>query len=152
MKMTVSEKLLYYRKKAGLSQLELAERLNLSRQAISRWESGAALPSTDNLKCLSGLYGVSVDFLLDDSAEPGEEETARPEPLETKEDGHVLSIPRKWVISLVAAVLLIGIGIGIAIAVFGWNGNSDRVSGDLDALDESTIAPTTEDVFSLEWE
>ena len=150
--MTLPKKLHYYRKNAGLSQLELAERLDVSRQAVSRWESGAAVPSTENLKFLSGLYGVSVDFLLDDKDEPGEAEVAHPESPEAKKDRHVLSIPRKWGIFLVAAVLLIGVLVGIAIAVLGWNGNSDPVSGDLDALDESTIAPTTEDVFSLEWE
>lgn len=49
--------------------MELAEKLNVSRQAISRWEVGAAVPTTDNLKVLSELYGVSVDYLLNDAAE-----------------------------------------------------------------------------------
>ena len=48
--------------------MELAEKLNVSRQAISRWEVGAALPGTDNLKVLGYLYGVSVDYLLNDDA------------------------------------------------------------------------------------
>ncbi len=62
--MSLQEKLLELRKKNGLTQSDLAERLNVSRQAISRWEVGAAVPSTDNLKILSELYGVSADYLL----------------------------------------------------------------------------------------
>ena len=49
--------------------MELAEKLNVSRQAISRWEVGLAVPTTDNLKVLSELYGVSIDYLLNDAAE-----------------------------------------------------------------------------------
>ena len=52
------------RKQAGLSQEELAKRLGLTRQAISRWESGAALPTVDNLVELARVLGVSVDELL----------------------------------------------------------------------------------------
>ena len=58
--MTLGEKLVHLRKGLGLSQLEAAEKLNVSRQAISRWEVGAAVPSVDNLKYLSELYGVPV--------------------------------------------------------------------------------------------
>lgn len=64
--MSMAEKLVSLRKQKGLTQMDLAEQLNVSRQAISRWEVGAAVPSTDNLKVLGDLYGVSVDYLLDD--------------------------------------------------------------------------------------
>lgn len=62
-------KLVSLRKQKGITRMELAEKLNVSRQAISRWEVGAAVPTTDNLKVLSELYGVSVDYLLNDAAE-----------------------------------------------------------------------------------
>ena len=62
--MTFEEKLVALRKEKGLSQLQLAEQLNVSRQAVSRWESGAAMPTVDNLVYLSRLYGVSLDALL----------------------------------------------------------------------------------------
>lgn len=62
--MSLANKLVSLRKQKGLTQMDLAERLNVSRQAISRWEVGAAVPSTDNLKILSDLYGVSVDDIL----------------------------------------------------------------------------------------
>lgn len=67
--MNLPEKLTYLRKQKGLTQSDLAETLNVSRQAISRWEVGTAAPSTDNLKMLSNLYGVSVDYLLNDNAD-----------------------------------------------------------------------------------
>lgn len=52
------------RKRAGLSQQDLADKLHVSRQAISLWESGNGMPSIDNLIYLSDFYGVSVDYLL----------------------------------------------------------------------------------------
>ena len=67
--MSLPEKLLFLRKQNGLTQMDLAEKLNVSRQAISRWEVGTAAPSTDNLKELSNLYDVSVDYLLGDHSE-----------------------------------------------------------------------------------
>lgn len=64
--MSLAEKLVTLRKQKRMTQMDLAEQLNVSRQAVSRWEVGVAIPSTDNLKVLSDLYGVSVDYLLDD--------------------------------------------------------------------------------------
>lgn len=64
--MELHEKLIRLRKQKGLSQLELAEVLDVSRQAISKWEVGAAVPSTENLRGLSNLYGVSLDYLVGD--------------------------------------------------------------------------------------
>ena len=68
--MKIDEKLVYLRKQKGLSQMDLAENLHVSRQAVSRWEGGLAVPSTDNLKFLSELYNVSVDVLLNDNMNP----------------------------------------------------------------------------------
>lgn len=65
--MSLAEKLVTLRKEKGLTQMELAGELHVSRQAISRWEVGDAMPGMDNLKLLSELYEVSVDFLLDDN-------------------------------------------------------------------------------------
>lgn len=68
-KMTLPEKLVALRKEKKLTQLDVAEELDVSRQAVSRWESGAVVPGTDKLKALSDLYGVSIDFLLNDAAD-----------------------------------------------------------------------------------
>lgn len=58
------EKLQKLRKENGMSQEELAEQLNVSRQAVSRWESGQGFPETEKLLQISNLYGVSLDYLL----------------------------------------------------------------------------------------
>lgn len=51
--------------------MKLAEMMNVSRQAVSRWESGEAVPSTDNLMFLGQLYGVPLEYLLcEDAPEP----------------------------------------------------------------------------------
>ena len=62
--MELNEKLLSLRKKNKLTQAQVSEALTVSRQAISNWETGAVLPSTDNLIALSRLYQVPLDHLL----------------------------------------------------------------------------------------
>ena len=62
--MTLCEKLTQARKAAGLTQADIAARLSVSRQAVSRWESGQSKPSTEKLLALGALYGVSIDQLL----------------------------------------------------------------------------------------
>jgi transcriptional regulator with XRE-family HTH domain len=62
--MTLCEKLTQARKAAGLTQADVAAKLNVSRQAVSRWESGQSKPSTERLLALGVLYGVSIDRLL----------------------------------------------------------------------------------------
>lgn len=64
--MTLADKLKEARKNAGLTQAELAERLCVSRQAITKWESGKGIPDVDNLRMISKALDVSIDFLLDD--------------------------------------------------------------------------------------
>lgn len=64
--MNLQDKLVQLRKRNGMSQLELAEALDVSRQAISKWELGTAIPTLDNLVSISKLYGVSVDYLVND--------------------------------------------------------------------------------------
>ena len=66
--MTLSEKLQSLRKDAGLSQEALAEQLGVTRQAVSKWETGEGKPDIDNLLPLAKLLGTTVDYLLDDSA------------------------------------------------------------------------------------
>lgn len=64
--MTFSEKLIRLRKREGLSQEALAEILGVSRQAVSRWEQGTALPDGGKLLPCARHFGVSVDWLLDE--------------------------------------------------------------------------------------
>ena len=64
MNIEIANRLVNLRKKNGLSQEQLAAKLGLSRQAVSKWERAEASPDTDNLICLAKLYGVSLDDLL----------------------------------------------------------------------------------------
>lgn len=60
----LSERLRQLRKSAGLSQEQLAETLDISRQAVSKWESGASSPEAHNIIRLARLYGISTDSIL----------------------------------------------------------------------------------------
>lgn len=64
MNIEIANRLLEYRKKSGLSQEELAEKLDISRQSVSKWERAEASPDTDNLIELAKIYGVTMDDLL----------------------------------------------------------------------------------------
>ena len=63
----LSEKIINLRKSRGWSQEELAERLNVSRQSVSKWESGISNPDLDKIVAMSTLFGVSTDYLLKDA-------------------------------------------------------------------------------------
>ena len=110
--MNLDEKLICLRKRQKLSQAEAAERLNVSRQAISRWETGIAEPSADNLRCLSKLYRVPVDHLLHDDMDlPGDEvHTAQASAVPLKPRGMtMIKVSALISLLLLAAVLALGI-------------------------------------------
>ncbi|MBQ9983931.1 MAG: helix-turn-helix transcriptional regulator [Lachnospiraceae bacterium] len=65
--MTFSEKLYDLRTQCGYSQEVLAEKLGVSRQAISKWELGITLPETDKMVVISDFFDVSIDYLLKDN-------------------------------------------------------------------------------------
>ena len=123
--MSLAEKLVILRKQKGLTQMDLAEQLNVSRQAISRWEVGAAVPSTDNLKVLGELYGVPVDYLLNDDTTQATQNTRVAE--EKPEDKGTAQERVKYkpfliciAVIVIATVLLIG-------ALVSQNQNQDQV-------------------------
>ena len=72
--MALSEKLYELRKKSGLSQEQLAEQLDVSRQAISKWESGKAVPESNTLISISKFFNVTLDYLMKEDA-PAASET-----------------------------------------------------------------------------
>lgn len=82
--MTFAEKLLKLRRREGMSQEELAGRLEVSRQAVSRWETGSAMPEAAKLFQISRIFGVTADYLLDDAAESWRENCAPATPLRKK--------------------------------------------------------------------
>ncbi len=84
--MKLSEKIYQCRKRAGLSQEALAERLGVSRQSVSKWETGDSEPEIGKLRALASVFGVTVDWLLSEEEFPREEpegpagDTAKPAP------------------------------------------------------------------------
>ncbi len=67
--MILADKIMNLRKQQGMSQEELAHQLGISRQSVSKWESGASIPDLDKILKLSDLFGVSTDYLLKDEIE-----------------------------------------------------------------------------------
>ena len=67
--MTLDKKLARLRKREGLSQAEVSEALDVSRQAVTKWETGTSRPSIENLQSLSRLYNVPLEYLLDESGD-----------------------------------------------------------------------------------
>ena len=61
---TLGQRIREHRRRAGLSQEALARRMDVSRQAVTKWESGQSAPSTENLFRLAELFGTTVDLLL----------------------------------------------------------------------------------------
>ena len=102
--MELKEKLVALRKEKGLTQIAVAEKLNVSRQAISRWESGMALPSTDNLKCLGALYGVPVDYLINEGTERFNSESNNKKETEDQRDHKKLS---RGIVAAISVVLIV---------------------------------------------
>lgn len=64
MSMEFNEKLQYLRKQCSMTQEQLAEKLYVSRTAVSKWESGKGYPNIESLKCISKIFGISIDELL----------------------------------------------------------------------------------------
>ena len=118
--MKLCEKLYELRRAAGLSQEELAERLNVSRQAVSKWENGAAQPELSKLVELSRLYGVSVDELLSlEEAEKGDAKAASSVDASTPAPAQdTLAAPKKvrrQKLLLGAAAVCLALAVGLAV-------------------------------------
>lgn len=129
--MKLEDKLLSLRKQQGLTQLELAEALHISRQAISKWETGEATPSLENLKSLSQLYQVPLGQLLGEDQPPVQPPQAEPKEktdgdspaaVSAGEEAPPQKPPRR---KKVMAALLLGwaavLSIGIVAGYLWWN-------------------------------
>ena len=89
MDIQTADRLVALRRERGWSQEELAVRLGVSRQAVSKWERAEASPDTDNLIALARLYGISLDQLLLQAPTQGESGQAR-------EDREVFAAAEAW--------------------------------------------------------
>ncbi|MGB4453438.1 MAG: helix-turn-helix transcriptional regulator, partial [Coprothermobacter proteolyticus] len=111
--MTFGEKLTTLRKQHGLSQEDLAEKLSVSRQAISRWEADSTLPDAENLLQISKLFGVSVDYLINDDYESENDTPAASKVVQKMELSGKLNSAYIMSVGGIAIFTLIGIGLWI---------------------------------------
>lgn len=65
--MNFADKLIQLRRQHGLSQEQLADRLGVTRQSVSKWESGSSVPELNKIIMISELYDISIDYLVKDS-------------------------------------------------------------------------------------
>lgn len=113
-----SERFRELRKKSGLSQEELAEKLNVSRQAVSKWETGAAVPTADKLAEIADFFGVSLDMLMRGSENP---ESIIPEKQRVDSPKKIRKVTAVCMIA--AAVLAV-----LILAVLQLTGNGDNIA------------------------
>jgi len=106
--MELSENILQLRKALGLSQEQLAEQVGVSRQSISKWETGQSVPELDKVVALSRVFGVSTDTLLGNKTET--EDTAEPATM----DSYVRANLLRRFFTLGCVTVLVGV---IALAV-----------------------------------
>ena len=128
--MRFGKKLSLLRKQRGMTQMELAEALDISRQAVSRWEQGVSRPSTENLVRIGMLFSVPVDALVnedapfppekDSQAEESNPEEANPDtaaPEEAEDQTQVIPSkpkPRRRLVAAVCAGVVCALLLGIA--------------------------------------
>lgn len=104
--MTTGDKILKLRKEAGLSQEVFAEKLGVSRQSVSKWESGVSVPETDKILAMSEMFRVSTDYLLknEEDITPTEAESA---PLPEEKEKKKFKFTPKKIVALVVAVCVL---------------------------------------------
>ena len=137
--MKLDEKLVSLRKEKGLTQLKVAEELDISRQAISRWESGVAMPSTENLRRLSELYSVPLDYLINEDSE---------QPARVEEDNGEKRKNRKW-FSWLICMLLIVVAVAIIIGAITVRKRPDKV--DFNEVESEDWNDVRTDEIPIEW-
>ena len=149
--MSLAKKMIELRKQNGLSQQDLADRLGVSRQAISRWETGAVQPLADSVKSLAQVFQVSTDYLLNDDLDtPTPPPTAQPAPTPQKEPTPARK-HRKWLLALAAlaaaAVLALVTAMG-TMAYLRWE--EDHPVSMYDVLSEKDDGQS-DGTFTVSW-
>ena len=152
--MTLREKLIVLRDRAGLSQMELAERLGVSRQAVSRWESGDTTPTMDKQKTLARIYGVSLDWLCSDAADRELPEAAKPEADRPPDEAPAgKEGEKKQKIRAIAIALAIGVIAFVCVWFAATNMSNEADSTQIEDMEheEIDIPDQDESGFDFEW-
>ena len=158
--MELDEKLAQARKAAGLTQADVAAKLNVSRRAVSRWESGQSKPSTEKLLALAKIYDVSLDWLCSDKCEfPENTETER-ERQDAQEQIRKKELPaykekkfgkhRNLLIAIIGTIIAALI---LTLLLISRNGEGSK-NGNLrpvEDLESDNISDDTESGFDFDW-
>ena len=147
--MNLGEKLSFLRKQRGMTQMELAEKLDISRQAVSRWERGTAEPSTENLVSIGKLFDVTVDTLINEDIQlqngPAVQVAAAKDT--TRDKG-------RYSIARLIGIVMFTIILVLTVFIFmrnGQKGSSEQNPIDIDDMEREMIDPNewnTEDFLS----
>ena len=145
--MTLEKKLACLRKREGLSQAEVSEKLDVSRQAVTKWETGTSRPSIENLQSLSRLYNVPLEYLLDESRDelPAPAAPAAERAPEQK----VQKKEKQWIRPLMIGAVVLA----LLVCFLFWYGRGQKENGlDLHSIqgEESTLLEEPD--FNLNWE
>lgn len=122
--MTLNEKIYNLRKNAGYSQETLAEKTGVSRQSVSKWETGESVPEIDKILTLSKIFSVTTDYLLNDDYEEEiktEENTVSVEIKEivARKEAVKNKTPKyAWLVGVILAVIGVSILLRVLIPVF----------------------------------
>ncbi|HBN12277.1 MAG TPA: hypothetical protein DD415_01530 [Clostridiales bacterium] len=118
--MNISQNLQYLRKRDKITQEELADRLGVSRQSVSKWETGEAYPETDKLITLCDLFGVSLDELMRTDLTATVNISEEPKPKAC--DGGIFAAEMdKFSRAIAAGVFLILFGVAVCVALAGYS-------------------------------
>lgn len=116
----VAKNLVELRKIFGFTQLEIAEKLNYSDKAISKWERGESLPDVETLKKLADIYGVTVDFLLTENVDIKKNLNRRKLIAGQKTLISLLATLLVWIIATVTFAVLCWFGVPTTAATFSF--------------------------------
>ena len=150
--MTLGEKLTQARRAAGLTQADVAAKLNVSRQAVSRWESGRSKPSTERLLALSNLYGISLDQLL--NAEEPVVKTVPDLPEAEPTEAVILEKRRPRTLLKYAAAVFCGVIVTLFIVcLFSKSGSfGKKRPKSIESLKTEDISSKPESYFDFTWD
>ncbi|MEY8419477.1 helix-turn-helix transcriptional regulator [Oscillospiraceae bacterium 44-5] len=114
--MTLAEKILSLRTQRGMSQDDLAEKMEVSRQSVSKWETAQSTPDLDKIIRLADLFGVSVDELVRDGEAPQPPEPSQPQVVYVEREGKREGLTAVQIIGVILEVA------GAALAILGIMG------------------------------
>ena len=154
--MTLCEKLTQARKAAGLTQADIAARLSVSRQAVSRWESGQSKPSTEKLLALAKIYGVSLDWLCSDASDAGA--LVQEKNLDERDPVCNNELPtedkpkkrKKW--AIIIGVIIVGVLLSAYVVLSKKAGSFLSTAKQINDLEKENVNNAPESGFEFDWQ